>query len=65
MGGLGEFNCFSWYTVLSVGAVELLQWECKSQAGELFVLVPLACEQSLVPSSSAPDSGRWKDYDGA
>lgn len=36
------------------------QRECKGQAGEPFVLVPLVCEQSLVPFSLDADCGRGK-----
>lgn len=45
---IGSFNCFCQYTVQSDGGVELLQWECKSQAVELFVLAPLVSEQSVM-----------------
>lgn len=48
LGDLGEFNCFSYSPVLWVRAAEVLQWECKSQAVELVVWVPLVCEQSVV-----------------
>ena len=42
--------------------LELLscQWECKGQAREPFVLVPLVCEQFLVPLSLDPASARGK-----
>ena len=42
--------------------LELLscQWECKGQAPEPFVAVPLVGEQSPVPLSLNPDSGRGK-----
>lgn len=36
------------------------QRECKGQAGEPFILVPLVCEQSLVPLSLDPDCRRGK-----